>query len=268
MPRRPSAASRCAPRHSDFLETGVSPFQVDRVAKGGADASRRFRLAASAARLSRPAVAYRGRSATAPRGPHYDVLLDMAIAAKQPDEVLRWYDKMAKGERRFGGGWVLQGAEPMIAWPPPSPSRIPNGPWKSIGGSWMRALPQADVSAYESAAGYLKKMQPIMKSLGRQAEWANLAGRDSGKIPQPPAIHGDPRQARRPHDSPEPQGPAAADDKGHSTEPQAQAVVPASPAVSPWTRSGRSARAGNRVASLPCRTGPVSAALPRRPASL
>jgi uncharacterized Zn finger protein len=36
------------------------------------------------------------------------------------------------------------------------------------------ALPQAHISAYESAAGYLKKMQPIMTSLGRQAEWATL----------------------------------------------------------------------------------------------
>ena len=35
-------------------------------------------------------------------------------------------------------------------------------------------LPQAHVSAYESAAEYLKKMRPIMKSLGREADWAAL----------------------------------------------------------------------------------------------
>ena len=40
-----------------FLETGDLAFSVDRVAKGGADASRRFRLAASDARLSHPAAA-------------------------------------------------------------------------------------------------------------------------------------------------------------------------------------------------------------------
>ena len=35
-------------------------------------------------------------------------------------------------------------------------------------------LPRADVSAYESAARYLKKLQPVMKSLGNQSEWMKL----------------------------------------------------------------------------------------------
>ena len=35
-------------------------------------------------------------------------------------------------------------------------------------------LPQAHVSAYESAAGYLKKMRPVMKALGRESEWVAL----------------------------------------------------------------------------------------------
>ena len=35
-------------------------------------------------------------------------------------------------------------------------------------------LPQASMSAYESAAVYLKRMRPIMKSLGREGEWKNL----------------------------------------------------------------------------------------------
>ena len=32
-------------------------------------------------------------------------------------------------------------------------------------------MPHADLSAYESAAAYLKKMRPIMKSLGRENDW-------------------------------------------------------------------------------------------------
>jgi uncharacterized Zn finger protein len=34
-----------------------------------------------------------------------------------------------------------------------------------------QVLPQANPSAYESAAGYLKKMRPILKSLSREADW-------------------------------------------------------------------------------------------------
>ena len=35
-------------------------------------------------------------------------------------------------------------------------------------------LPHASISAYESAARYLKKMRPVMKSLGRSDEWTAL----------------------------------------------------------------------------------------------
>jgi uncharacterized Zn finger protein len=35
-------------------------------------------------------------------------------------------------------------------------------------------LPRADVSAYEAAASYLKELQPVMKSLGKQSEWTTL----------------------------------------------------------------------------------------------
>ena len=113
----------------------------------------------------------------------------------------------------------------MIAWPPQLPSPIPNGPWKSIDGELDGTLPQADVSAYESAAGYLKKMQPIMKSLGRQAEWATLLVGDPGEIPQPPAVHGNPGQARRPHHSPNPKSPQPPPMKGVNGVPGALSSV-------------------------------------------
>lgn len=37
-----------------------------------------------------------------------------------------------------------------------------------------RQLPQANISAYEAAAAYLKRMRPIMKALGREDQWKAL----------------------------------------------------------------------------------------------
>ena len=39
-------------------------------------------------------------------GPQYDVLLDMAIGAKRPDDVLRWDDKMPKGQNTLAADGV------------------------------------------------------------------------------------------------------------------------------------------------------------------
>jgi uncharacterized Zn finger protein len=156
-----------------FLETGVSPFRWIASAKAG----QALRVDSAwplpvpdylvpLLRASGPAIA--------PHGPHYDVLLDMAIAAKQPDEVLRWYDKMAKGQKRIRGGWGFagSGADDRVA--AAVAKSHPERTLEIYRRQLDETLPQAHVSAYESAAGYLKKMQPIMKSLGRQAEWATL----------------------------------------------------------------------------------------------
>ena len=98
----------------------------------------------------------------------------MAIAAKQPDEVLRWYDKMPKGQKRFGGGWGFAGSGTDDRVAAAVAKSHPERALEIYRRQLDATLPQAHVSAYESAAGYLKKMQPIMKSLGRQAEWAAL----------------------------------------------------------------------------------------------
>ena len=89
-----------------FLETGVSPFQWKASPKAGQTLRIDPAWPLPVPDYLVPLLRTR-EPAIAPRGPHFDVLLDMAIAAKQPDEVLRWYDKMAKGQKRFGGGWGL-----------------------------------------------------------------------------------------------------------------------------------------------------------------
>ena len=156
-----------------FLETGVSPFQW----KASPKAGQTLRID-SAWPLPLPdylvPLLRTGDRAIAPRGPHYDVLLDMAIAAKQPDEVLRWYDKMDKGQKRFGGGWGVAGSGTDDRVAAAVAKSHPERALEIYRRQLDAALPQAHISAYESAAGYLKKMQPIMKSLGRQAEWVTL----------------------------------------------------------------------------------------------
>ena len=109
-----------------ILETGVSPFQWIASRKAGQTLRVDSAWPLPLPEYLVPLLRTDGR-AIAPHGPHYDVLLDMAIAAKQPDEVLRWYDKMDKGKNALAADGDWQGAEQMIAWPPQLPSPIPNG---------------------------------------------------------------------------------------------------------------------------------------------
>jgi uncharacterized Zn finger protein len=154
-----------------FLETGMSPIQWKAAPKAG----QTFRVD-PAWPLPLPdylvPLLRAGERAIAPRGPRFDVLLDMAIAAKQPDEVLRWYDKMPKS-RNFGGwGWAQSGIGDRVA--AAVAKSHPERAVEIYRRELDATLPRADVSAYESAARYLKKLQPVMKSLGNQSEWMTL----------------------------------------------------------------------------------------------
>ncbi len=113
----------------------------------------------------------RGRAAARP---HYDVLIDVAIAEKRPDDVLRSYDAMCADEQRRSvlfrtpfGGCSDRVAEAVLR----------SHPERSLEIYRQRVnenLTHASTSAYEIVASYLRKMRPIMKSLNRQDEWAQL----------------------------------------------------------------------------------------------
>lgn len=155
-----------------FLETGVSPFQWMASRKAGHTLRVDSAWPLPLPEYLVPLLRTDGR-AIAPRGPHFDVLLDMAIAAKQPDEVLRWYDKMPKS-RDFHGGrsWAECGTGDRVA--AAVAKSHPERALEIYRRELDATLPRADVSAYESAARYLRKLQPVMKSLGKQSEWRAL----------------------------------------------------------------------------------------------
>lgn len=158
-----------------FLETGVSPMEVVRDKKGVAS----LRVDPS---WPLPVPDYLaplmlGDSRTFRKiGPHYDVLLDMAIAAKHPEDVLRWYDKMTSGQKGGSNTWGRYDAGRGTA------DRVAEAvakahPERALA-IYRRGLdanlPHADMAAYESATAYLKTMRPIMDALGRKQEWSDL----------------------------------------------------------------------------------------------
>ena len=106
--------------------------------------------------------------------PHYDVLIDMAIAERRPDDVLRWYDlwrAAAKGQRggwHFGAGSYADKVAAAVA------ESHPERTLEVYRGCVDENLTRANVSAYETVAAYLKKMRPILKSLDRGWEWNDL----------------------------------------------------------------------------------------------
>ncbi|SIO38298.1 Uncharacterized conserved protein, contains Zn finger domain [Singulisphaera sp. GP187] len=114
-------------------------------------------------RLNRP-----GRHDSAPR-PRLEVLLEMAIAAKRPEEVLRWFDKM-RSEPQQPGLYIrtLTYADRVAA------AVAATHPERSIEiyqAAIKVQLPNAQQSAYETVVGYLKKLRPIYEALGRKSEW-------------------------------------------------------------------------------------------------
>jgi len=118
-----------------------------------------------------PMLEPRGRFHDEPR-PRLDVLIDMAVAAKNPAEVLKWYDAMRakpKGHSDYytGVGYADRVAKAVADTHPERALEIYTAALNA-------QLPNASASAYEAAAGYLKKLRPIYEKLKRSAEWDAL----------------------------------------------------------------------------------------------
>ena len=119
-----------------------------------------------------PIVARFGRLDGSAR-PHLGVLIEMAIAAKRPDDVLHWFDRMraeGKGQAPYYNRAPAYADRVAAAVAATHPERS-----LEIYRSALDAkLPHADYSAYEASVGYLKKLRPIYEALGRPEEWPAL----------------------------------------------------------------------------------------------
>lgn len=157
-----------------FLETGISPIQAAAAKKGEAkiQISRDWPLPVPAYLMPLLQSEYQMRRTPSP---YFDVLIDVAIADKRPDDVLHWYDKMC-AERKpspYRDAWNGPGAHADSV----AQAVASSHPERSLEIYRQRVeqnLTHASVGAYETVASYLRKMRPIMKSIDREQEWKQL----------------------------------------------------------------------------------------------
>jgi uncharacterized Zn finger protein len=154
-----------------FLETGVSPLPSPGKASAKSVENAEWPLPMPAYLLPLLGKESKFRPTT---GPHFDVLIDMAIADRRHDDVLRWYDAMPAGQKHRGSTvWYGSGdyGDQVAA------AVTESHPERSLAIYRQRVddnLPHASASAYEAVASYLRKMRPILQSLHREVEWNAL----------------------------------------------------------------------------------------------
>lgn len=98
--------------------------------------------------------------------PMTDTLIDIAMAEKRPDEVLRWYDQRKPRSRGWNSGWFVEDriAETVVETYPDRAVAI----WKQLA---EKQIALTKPKAYEEAAGYLRKVHRALKQLGKEQDW-------------------------------------------------------------------------------------------------
>jgi len=98
--------------------------------------------------------------------PMTDTLIDIAIAEKRPDDVLRWYDQRKPRPRGWDYGWFAEDriAEAVMEAYPDRAVAI----WQHLA---EKQIALTKPKAYEEAAGYLRKVHRVQKQLGKEQEW-------------------------------------------------------------------------------------------------
>lgn len=98
--------------------------------------------------------------------PMTDVLIDIAIAEKRPDEVLRWYDRRKPRMRGWDSGGFAEDriAEAVVTQYPERAVAI----WKQLAEAQI-ALTKP--KAYDIAADYLRKVGRVLKHQGKGQDW-------------------------------------------------------------------------------------------------
>ena len=101
--------------------------------------------------------------------PMIDVLIDIAIEEKRPDEVLRWYDQRKSKKQIFWGWDGYQEDQVADAVADHYPDRAV-AIWKNVA---EKQVALTKPKAYEAAAVYLRKVHSLLKKLKREEEWEN-----------------------------------------------------------------------------------------------
>jgi len=99
--------------------------------------------------------------------PMVDVLIDIAIEEKRPNEVLRWYDQLKSKKQIFRGGDGYQEDQVAEAVADHFPDRALII-WKNVA---EKQIALTKPKAYEAAAVYLRKVYSLLKKLKREEEW-------------------------------------------------------------------------------------------------
>ncbi len=99
--------------------------------------------------------------------PMADVLIDIAIEEKRPEEVLRWYDQRKSKKQIFWGGDSYQEDKVAGAVVTLYPDRA-IAIWKNLA---EKQIALTKPKAYETAAVYLRKVHHFLKKLERENEW-------------------------------------------------------------------------------------------------
>ncbi|MBI3328911.1 MAG: hypothetical protein HYZ81_19685 [Nitrospinae bacterium] len=98
--------------------------------------------------------------------PMTETLIDIAIAEKRPDEVIRWYDQRQIGA--VGWGWGVDRDDTVaeaVAGAYPDRALVI---WKKLAEAYIA---QTQPRAYAAAAGFLRKVHRLLEKRGKQEEW-------------------------------------------------------------------------------------------------
>lgn len=112
-----------------------------------------------------------GRSET---GPHYRVLIDLAIEEKRPDDVLNWYDELtaAKADRHSGWRVFPVDSEEKIA--EAVASSYPDRAITIFVEAADRVASETNTRTYPEAGRLLKRARQVLERHGRSGEWSGI----------------------------------------------------------------------------------------------
>ncbi len=106
-----------------------------------------------------------------PEFPLIAVLIDIAIGEKDPETVLKWYDRPVPTKNRFGfdprAAVAVKVAEAITASHPERALEI----WR-----WLvvESISRSNQGGYEEAVTFLRRIRDTLRALGRTNEWFSL----------------------------------------------------------------------------------------------